>query len=120
MFVAIAPEGELAVHAIGAGRHYLCVFSLNGHPLACMQLRAALNSLQISSCGRWLLAGSEEMIRIHELHSLAVRLELPPPREAGACSCASVSPCGRAVVMGTTLGGVYGFAVAEALGGGAQ
>lgn len=48
---------------------------------------------------------------LHELHTLEVRAELVPPKETGACTCASMSPCGRAIMVGTQNGGVIGFAV---------
>lgn len=149
------------MHALGASRHYLCVYSLNGSMLACMQLRSPLNTLQLSSCGRWLVAGasafpqsqlpvvsfiwpcahailsdthssmvfcatpadappapapapwagSESGVMLHELHTLEVRAELSPPKDTGACTCAAMSPCGRAIFMGTQSGGVVGFAV---------
>ena len=62
-----------------------------------------------ASCGRWLVAGSQEMVRVHELHTLALRLELAPPPGSGACACAALSPCGRALLVGTGVGGVVGF-----------
>lgn len=60
VYAAIAEGGELAVHALGTSRHYLCVYSLNGSMLACMQLRSPLNTMQLSSCGRWLVAGARD------------------------------------------------------------
>jgi len=123
---AIGPEGELVVHAApppvgpdGAeaapgGRYLLCVYTLNGRPLAALQLRAPLLSLQVSLCGRWLVTCSGEGAQLLSLHTLEPLAEVSPPRDAGGATCAALSPCARVLLLGTEAGGLFGV-VTEAL-----
>lgn len=109
--VAIGPEGELVVHALGSPRHLLCVYSANGTPMAAMQLRAPLHTLSVSPCGRWLLAAGAEEVGVYALHTLEPALTAAPPRDAGAVTCAALSPCGRALLVGTKEGGTLAYVV---------
>ena len=120
--VAIGPEGELVIHALpdpsaqGQGRHLLCVYSLNGRPLAALQLRAPLLSMGVSACGRWLVTASEEAATVLALHTLEPFAELAAPRDGGAICCAALSPCGRALLVGTQGGALYGCVLDAVLG----
>ena len=112
--VAIGPEGELVIHAAPspaagmAGRHLLCVYSLNGRPMGALQLRTPLLAMSVSACGRWLVTASDSAVTVLALHTLEPVAEVTPPRDAGAVTCAALSPCGRALLWGTAEGGVCG------------
>ena len=120
--VAIGPEGELVIHAAPApssgagGRHLLCVYSLNGRPMAAMQLRTPLTALNISFCGRWLITASESEVTVLALHTLEPVAETAPPRDAGHVTCAALSPCGRALLFATADGGLCGSIMDAVLG----
>ena len=112
--VAIGPDGELVIHAAPspaagvAGRHLLCVYSLNGRPMGALQLRTPLLAMSVSACGRWLVTANDSAVTVLALHTLEPVAEVTPPRDAGAVTCAALSPCGRALLWGTSEGGVCG------------
>ena len=70
----------------------------------------------MSACGRWLVTASEEAATVLALHTLEPFAEVAAPRDGGAICCAALSPCGRALLVGTQGGALYGCVLDAVLG----